>query len=92
MERIIEIEDGEILIDGINIQSVKLSTLRSNISIIPQEPFLFDGTIRENIDPLKKYEDKDIWNILQKVKLNEKIKNLPKQLEYFLYIFLFIVK
>jgi len=50
--------EGKILIDGINVDTVSLNRLRSSISIIPQEPVLFSGTIRKNLDPFNAYSDK----------------------------------
>ena len=63
--RIIEPLKGKILIDGIDIQKINLDFLRENISIVPQDPFIFEGTLRDNIDPLKKYSDDKILKILE---------------------------
>lgn len=53
--------DGAILIDNIDTKSVPLSVLRSHVSIIPQEPVLFSGTLRKNLDPFDEYSD-DVSN------------------------------
>lgn len=49
--------EGEIVIDNVDIEDVPLSTLRSKMSIIPQEPVLFSGTFRKNLDPLEEFDD-----------------------------------
>lgn len=59
--------DGEIKIDGINIETVSLSDLRRNISIIPQNPFLFTGTMRSNLDQFNEHTDDEIWDALEQV-------------------------
>lgn len=51
LSRIVEIDSGSIMIDGLNIQEVGLNTLRQKLTIIPQDPTLFTGTLRFNIDP-----------------------------------------
>ncbi|XP_031622965.1 multidrug resistance-associated protein 4-like, partial [Contarinia nasturtii] len=63
--------DGDIFIDDINTSSIDLNVLRSRISIIPQEPTLFSGTLRRNLDPFDEYSDDDIWNTLENVELKE---------------------
>ena len=63
--------DGVIFIDGINIAKLSLEELRTKITIILQDPQLFEGSLRENIDPLSVYEDKYIWDVLDKCKLKD---------------------
>ncbi|CAG8842966.1 26410_t:CDS:2, partial [Racocetra persica] len=70
--RFIEATSGSIVIDDVDISKIGLKDLRSNITIIPQDPVLFDGTIRSNLDPFNKHSDLELWNALRRVHL---IKN-----------------
>lgn len=72
--RIIEPENGSIFIDGVNISEIGLDDLRRKITIVPQDPMLFKGTIRENMDVLNKYTDEEIWMALERVCLKEKFE------------------
>ncbi|KAL1509095.1 hypothetical protein ABEB36_003889 [Hypothenemus hampei] len=74
--RMVEIFDGEICIDSINISRISLPTLRSKLFVIPQDPFLFSGSLRENLDPLEEFRDIELWNALNKVNLENTIKIL----------------
>ncbi|XP_066143247.1 ATP-binding cassette sub-family C member 4-like [Euwallacea fornicatus] len=69
---------GHIFIDGLDIESLPLDILRSNIGIIPQDPILFSGTIRSNIDPLNQYPDLTIWDALEKVQMKDSISSLDQ--------------
>ncbi|KAI5710558.1 hypothetical protein M8J75_009674 [Diaphorina citri] len=74
--RLTEISGGTIYVDKINIANVSLSDLRSRFFVIPQDPFLFSGTIRQNLDPNKRYRDSEIWTALQKCHLIPVVKKL----------------
>ncbi|KAI9340247.1 P-loop containing nucleoside triphosphate hydrolase protein [Obelidium mucronatum] len=63
--RILEPDSGKITIDGIDISTLGVKDLRSRLSIIPQDPVLFSGTVRSNLDPLSEHSDLDIWNALE---------------------------
>ena len=62
--RLIEPVAGQILIDSINISFIGIHDLRSRLSIIPQDPTMFEGTIRTNLDPLEEYTDEQIWEVI----------------------------
>lgn len=78
--RIVELSGGEILLDGVNIATVPLTLLRSNLSIIPQDPVLFTGTIRFQLDPFQQYSDMQIWEVLEQVNMGDLVKSLPNGL------------
>ncbi|PIA13148.1 MRP3s1 protein [Coemansia reversa NRRL 1564] len=74
--RIVEPASGTIIIDGIDTSTIGLHKLRSSISIVPQDPTLFEGTVRKNLDPESKYTDKQIWKAIQTVQI-EDILSIP---------------
>nr|XP_039260104.1 multidrug resistance-associated protein 4-like [Styela clava] len=78
--RLSELTSGEIFIDGIPISSLGLHDLRKALSIIPQDPILFTGTMRRNIDPFNNYSDEDLWNALEQVQLKEFVESFPMRL------------
>ncbi|CAK5084773.1 unnamed protein product [Meloidogyne enterolobii] len=80
--RIIEAAEGRILIDGVNIAKVGLQELRSRITIIPQDPVLFSGTLRFNLDPFNVYKDHELWTALEQVHLKQFVEAQPKKLFY----------
>ncbi|EFA04157.2 ATP-binding cassette sub-family C member 4 [Tribolium castaneum] len=71
--------EGAIEIDGVNTQFIGLNDLRSNISIIPQEPVLFSNTVRYNLDPFEKCDDKTLWKALENVELKNAIDSLDQR-------------
>ncbi|XP_055678742.1 ATP-binding cassette sub-family C member 4-like [Lutzomyia longipalpis] len=68
--------EGKIEIDGIDTQTLGLHDLRSNISIIPQDPILFSGSLRANLDPFDERKDAEIWSALEGVELKEVVTAL----------------
>ena len=55
---------GKIIVDGIDISTIGLHDLRSRFGIIPQDPTLFNGTVRYNLDPMSQHSDQEIWEVL----------------------------
>lgn len=79
--RAVDIVDGRIIIDDVNIANIHTDEIRTRLSIIPQDVVLFNGTIRENLDPRGHYTDLDLWNSLEMAQLKELIVNLPMGLD-----------
>jgi ABC-type multidrug transport system fused ATPase/permease subunit len=67
--RFLEPREGRIMIDGIDVSKIKLYDLRSRLAIIPQDPVLFSGTIRSNLDPFDEYGDTELYDALERVHL-----------------------
>jgi ABC-type multidrug transport system fused ATPase/permease subunit len=79
--RTTDLFSGSILIDGVEIHQVPLERLRSSICIIPQQPILFSGTLRDNVDPFHQYSDEMIWEVLDKCHLRDTVQSFPQGLE-----------
>jgi len=78
--RIVEIEAGSITIDGVNCRELGLHDLRSKMSIIPQEPVLFMGTVRSNLDPFDQHSDAEVWQALERSNLKPLVGAFPAKL------------
>ncbi|KAE8555164.1 hypothetical protein TMatcc_005247 [Talaromyces marneffei ATCC 18224] len=74
--RCLEAESGRVEIDGVDISTLPLEKLRQAIAIVPQNPELFDGTIRDNLDPLQRYTDNEVISVLHQVHLFEQINTM----------------
>ena len=71
---------GQITIDGVETKSIGLHDLRKKMSIIPQDPVLFSGSMRYNLDPFEEYSDAELWEVLEQVQLKEAVEELEGQL------------
>ncbi|ESO87141.1 hypothetical protein LOTGIDRAFT_107213, partial [Lottia gigantea] len=80
--RIIESAGGKITIDNINIADIGLHDLRSKLTIIPQDPVLFSGSLRMNLDPFEEFDDDKIWQALEHAHLKSFVTSLPAQLNH----------
>ena len=79
--RFIDVESGRVFLDGVDINSVPLDRLRRSLAIIPQDPTLFLGTLRENLDRFRQHSDDAVWGALAQVRLDAFVRGLPGQLE-----------
>eukprot|EP00004_Rigifila_ramosa_P027497 TRINITY_DN899_c0_g1_i1.p1 TRINITY_DN899_c0_g1~~TRINITY_DN899_c0_g1_i1.p1 ORF type:complete len:957 (-),score=240.32 TRINITY_DN899_c0_g1_i1:21-2891(-) len=79
--RIVEAESGSIFIDGVDISKIGLRILRSSLAILTQNPVLFNGTIRYNVDPMGTASDEKIWESLSLVGLSSVVRSMSLQLD-----------
>ncbi|CAG2120013.1 unnamed protein product, partial [Medioppia subpectinata] len=80
--RIIEPTFGQIMIDGVDVTRIGLHDLRSKLTIIPQEPNLFAGTLRLNLDPFEEYSDQQLWTALERAHLKDYISGTSDGLSH----------
>ncbi len=80
--RFVDIVSGEILLDNKSIHQIPLKRVRKSLAVIPQDPTLFMGTLRSNIDRYKQVSDEEVWVVLKKVSLENFVKLLPNQLDF----------
>ena len=78
--RFINLHKGMIEIDGVDIASVDLETLRSRLAIILQDPTLFTGTLRNNLDPYSRKSDQEIWKVLKETGMSDLVESFPLKL------------
>ncbi|XP_068425589.1 multidrug resistance-associated protein 1-like [Clinocottus analis] len=80
--RILEAAKGQIFIDGVDIAEIGLHDLRSRITIIPQDPVLFSGSLRMNLDPFDTCSEEDLWKALELAHLSSFVSALPQKLSH----------
>ncbi|KAL9964349.1 hypothetical protein ACROYT_G027978 [Oculina patagonica] len=80
--RILERAGGRIVVDGVDIAKIGLQDLRSRLTIIPQDPVLFSGTLRLNLDPFDSHTDEELWKILEMSHLKSFVSGLEEGLLY----------
>lgn len=82
--QLLQVSQGRIIIDGIDIKRVSLASLRSRLSAIPQDVIMFSGTVRENLDPLSEHDDEQLWIALELAQMKDVIASHPEGLGKYL--------
>lgn len=80
--RVVECTSGRVLIDGVDIATITVHQLRAKLTIIPQDPMLFSGSLRMNLDPFSEKSDAELWDVLRKVHLYATVSAWGKGLDY----------
>ena len=79
--RLVELTSGDIIIDDVNIGAIGLHSLRRQIAMVPQDPVLFSGTIRSNLDRYAQFDEAKLWLVLERVGLKATIEGMDKKLD-----------
>jgi ABC-type multidrug transport system fused ATPase/permease subunit len=78
--RMVNVCEGSILVDGVDISKLSLKDLRSRLAIIPQDPVLFTGTVRSNLDPYERFTDAEIWDVLERCGVKKAVAEMEGKL------------
>uniref|UniRef100_A0A1I7SBP4 ABC-type glutathione-S-conjugate transporter n=2 Tax=Bursaphelenchus xylophilus TaxID=6326 RepID=A0A1I7SBP4_BURXY len=79
--RLLELKSGRVLIDNVDLSTVPLPTLRRRLTIVPQDPVLFSGTLRMNLDPSKRFDEDFLWEALEFAGMGQFVQSLPSGLD-----------
>ena len=74
--------DGEIVVDGVKIKNINLQQARRCTSILGQSPVLFSGSLRKNLDLVERFQDVDLWRVLEDVQLKDLVESMEGQLDH----------
>jgi len=80
--RIVEPCGGRVLLNGLDTATVGLTTLRRNVGLVPQDPVVFSGSLRQNLDPFGHFTEEQLWQALRQVQLAEHVESLPGRLDH----------
>ena len=81
--RLFPVEAGSTIeIDGIDTALMPLHKLRRSLTVIPQDPVLFSGTVRSNLDPFDEHTDDEVWRALEQVQMDRAVRSFDRQLQY----------